>query len=435
MAFAAGNMYTPDVIGEGLFPVVGNGFVGIEMGPFTQPWVNAWPWRDAGSFHLAGVFNGVSWTTPSHRAQLPKVHDIVVMPQAGGTYSPVGAAINYRTATWYNRTNVSTPDCIDTVLEQRGYAHRDRRELFVFEFLAASATGDPNWAGCRLPISYRISAASTDANLTVALVGNATSPTVWAGSTLEPEAAGVSLRTVAIAFDAWASVAPDVLIFTPAVPRLTLRAALRSDLDVSGIGSSTVAAVVAAAEASWQSASALTPDALFASHTEAWGALWASGGVELSGNASLAMTVNASLYDILSSLRADWPLSTSPGGLATGGYCGHSFWDFETWMLPVLAVLHPDIARAAFQYRFDRVNASLENARLSGYDGAMWAWESAVTGLWTAPCRDCDTAENHISADIPLAMRKASRGGAQCLLSLLSVRSHYNSITRCKPTS
>ena len=33
--------------------------------------------------------------------------------------------------------------------------------------------------------------------------------------------------------------------------------------------------------------------------------------------------VNASLYDIVASLRADWNWSTSPGGLATGGYwCG-----------------------------------------------------------------------------------------------------------------
>ena len=36
----------------------------------------------------------------------------------------------------------------------------------------------------------------------------------------------------------------------------------------------------------------------------------------------------------------------------------------------------------------------------------MWAWESAFTGLWTAPCRACDLNENHISADIPLSLRK-----------------------------
>ncbi len=74
--------------------------------------------------------------------------------------------------------------------------------------------------------------------------------------------------------------------------------------------------------------------------------------------------------------------------------------------MPVLTVLFPDLARAAAQYRLDRLPASLANAAASGYDGAMWAWESAFTGLWTAPWREADTSENHISADIPLAWRK-----------------------------
>lgn len=85
---------------------------------------------------------------------------------------------------------------------------------------------------------------------------------------------------------------------------MALRAVLRSDLDV-GAGS-TPAQVAQAAAASWDAYAAIDADALFASHTAAWAGLWAGGGIELSGNASFAATVNASLYDILSSLRADW---------------------------------------------------------------------------------------------------------------------------------
>ena len=89
-------------------------------------------------------------------------------------------------------------------------------------------------------------------------------------------------------------------------------------------------------------------------------------------------------------------------------------------MFPVLTVLFPELARAAaqvgvselviffdqnrvflfarraMQYRFDRLSASETNAALSGYDGAMWSWESAYTGLWTAPWRAADLSENHI---------------------------------------
>ena len=72
---------------------------------------------------------------------------------------------------------------------------------------------------------------------------------------------------------------------------------------------------------------------------------------------------------------------------------------------PSLIVLFPDIARAAAQYRIDRVAASETNARLAGYQGAMWAWESGATGLWVTNSRG-DQHEDHISADIPLAHRK-----------------------------
>ena len=75
-------------------------------------------------------------------------------------------------------------------------------------------------------------------------------------------------------------------------------------------------------------------------------------------------------------------------------------------MNPVLHVLFPNISLAITQYRLDRLPASLANAAAAGYQGAMWAWESAFTGSWTAPCRTCDLNENHISADIPLSLRK-----------------------------
>lgn len=62
-------------------------------------------------------------------------------------------------------------------------------------------------------------------------------------------------------------------------------------------------------------------------------------------------------------------------------------------MFPILAVLHPDLATAAAQYRIDRVPASRANAAALGYRGSMIAWESAFTGLWTAPWRDADLEE------------------------------------------
>jgi hypothetical protein len=415
---AAGQMAftsdAPELVGEGYFPVVANGFLGFEAGPYTQPFVNAWPWRDAGSLKLAGVYSGLTWETPSHRAQIPKLSDLTLtpLPPAAGVYVPVGAAVDFAAGLYLNRTRLvngttgsgSCPD--DTTIEQRMYAHRGLRELFVFEVRAMSTTGDPAWRGCTdLPVSWPVTSAWLNDTLLTETVDAAAGYAVWSGTTTVAEEAGLPLRSLAVVFDSFiADSAVTTLTFTPASPIHSVRAVLRSDLDV--VGATSPADVAAAAIATWTSYAAQSSDSLLTSHTAAMDALWAAGGVELTGNATFAATVNASLYDIVSSLRSDFNWSTSPGGIATGGYAGHSFWDLETWMFPVLTVLFPDLARATAQYRIDRLPASLKNAELCGYDGAMWAWESASTGLWTAPWREADLNENHISSDIPLAWRR-----------------------------
>ena len=56
-----------------------------------------------------------------------------------------------------------------------------------------------------------------------------------------------------------------------------------------------------------------------AAHAAAWGSVW-RGGVEVEGNATMALAVNASVYALVASLRADWPLGASPGGLSRNAY-------------------------------------------------------------------------------------------------------------------
>ena len=398
---------TPELIGEGYFPVLANGFVGIEAGPFTQIFENSWPWRDAGSFKLQGVYNGFNYLSPSHRAQIPKISDVTIFAPAGANISAQGCAIDFSRGVYYNRTLVNSGvlGCADgTVIEQRSYAHRSLRELFVFELRAFSSTGDAAWVGCTVPVVWSITPAIpalNDTALEQTLEQGA--PAVWAGTTLFPEENGLPLRSIAVVFDAWAAAGPSSLTFTPAAPLLSVRAVLRSDLDVPS--AQTVADVAAAARTTFDNYTALSPAELLASHEDAMAALWSSG-IELTGNTSLAANVNASFYDIISSLRADLNWSTSPGGLATGAYSSHAFWDDETWMLPVLSVLFPDLARAALQYRLDRLPASMTNALLMNYSGAKFAWESGYTGLWASPWRGADFSEDHLNADVPLMFRR-----------------------------
>jgi len=336
MAFTA---QSPAEIGEGFFPVVGNGFIGLEAGPFIQPFENAWPWRDAGALKMSGVYSGFNYTTPSHRAQIPRVSGVGIAPAPWATMQPVGAAIDFERGIFLNRTRILTAGgpgeafCANgTIVEFALYAHRALRELFVMEVRAFPESGGGGGWECSVPLAWAISPSTAPWGADVALTAAqapAALAVVWSGTTALPEEPGGPLRSIAVVLDSWAAAAPPALRLSslPNQSAAMLRAVLRSDLDVAP--GAAPGAVAEAALGTWQAYAKEDPAALRAAHEAEWAALWAGGGVELAGNATLAAAVNASLYDIVSSLRGDWPWSTSPGGLATGGYSGHSFWDME----------------------------------------------------------------------------------------------------------
>ena len=405
-AIASGDMIftssLPEEIGEGFYPIIGNGFLALEVGPFVQERVNSWPWRDAGALKLSGVFTGESFVTPSHRAQLPRVGAVTLVPSHGASsYETVGASIDYSRGIYANRTRIiNSPNCTnDTIFEISSYAHRGTRELLMITLRVFPEFQDniTTWSGCSVELQWDTNTPfglpySNDTLVQVSQGNNPDTPTVWFGNTLMPEEKGGQLRSFAIAFDQWAADQPTTLEFTPSLPNRTIHIAVRSDLDVE-IGTSP-SVVAVAAIASWTTAYAQTTASLEKQHIDAMSTLWASGGIELTGNVSLAAIVNASLYDIISSLRSDWRESTSPGGLATGGYSGHTFWDMATWMFPILILLHPDLARSTAAYRFDRVNATYDNAATMNESGAHIAWESAVTGKYAGRTCDITAIEN-----------------------------------------
>ena len=62
--------------------------------------------------------------------------------------------------------------------------------------------------------------------------------------------------------------------------------------------------------------------------------------------------------------------------------------DMDTWMEPPLAVLHQPLAKACLAYRRARMPAAKANAAAHGYKGAMYPWESSLTGVETSPAGD-----------------------------------------------
>ena len=98
------------------------------------------------------------------------------------------------------------------------------------------------------------------------------------------------------------------------------------------------------------------------------------------------------------------------------GCKGHVFWDTELFVLPLLALTQPSIARNLLTYRYKRLSGARQKAREYGYAGALFPWESTDTGLETTPkWSDPDPAgqririwtgenEQHINSDIAYAV-------------------------------
>ncbi|WP_310396729.1 glycoside hydrolase family 65 protein [Hymenobacter sp.] len=145
---------------------------------------------------------------------------------------------------------------------------------------------------------------------------------------------------------------------------------------------------------------------LLAFHHKAWADLWKSD-IQIAGDASAQQAqqdVHSMLYHLYSFSRAGTDFSPSPMGLSGLGYNGHVFWDTDVWMFPALLVLHPDIAKSLVEYRYQRLEPARRNAFAHGYQGAMYPWESADTGVEETPVWALSGPfEHHISACVALA--------------------------------
>lgn len=142
---------------------------------------------------------------------------------------------------------------------------------------------------------------------------------------------------------------------------------------------------------------------LLAFHAKAWDDLWKSD-IQIVGDAQAQQDVHSMMYHLYSFSRAGTDYSPSPMGLSGLGYNGHVFWDTDLWMFPALAVLHPEIAKSMVEYRFRRLEQARRNAFAHGYQGAMFPWESADSGVEETPVWALSGPfEHHISADVALA--------------------------------
>ncbi|HYW19317.1 MAG TPA: beta-phosphoglucomutase [Nodularia sp. (in: cyanobacteria)] len=157
---------------------------------------------------------------------------------------------------------------------------------------------------------------------------------------------------------------------------------------------------------------------LLQANTQAWNEVWQYSDVVIEGDSKAAFAVRYNLFQLLiAAPKHDEKVSIPAKTLSGFGYRGHIFWDTEIFILPFFTFTQPALARNLLSYRYHTLNGARRKASHYDYKGAMYSWESAVTGdevtpRWSLPsdfygediriwCRD---HEIHISSDISYAV-------------------------------
>ena len=126
---------------------------------------------------------------------------------------------------------------------------------------------------------------------------------------------------------------------------------------------------------------------------------WDRADVELEGDPQLQQAVRFGLFHTLQAGARAEQRAIAAKGLTGPGYDGHTFWDTERFVLPVLTYTAPATAGHALRWRHATLDLARQRARQLGLQGAAFPWRTIrgqeCSGYWPA-----GAAAFHIGADI-----------------------------------
>jgi trehalose 6-phosphate phosphatase len=133
-------------------------------------------------------------------------------------------------------------------------------------------------------------------------------------------------------------------------------------------------------------------DELFSEHELGWQRLWRRfrlvlHGAQGGGSTDPLRTLRLNLFHLLQTVSGhnlDLDAGVPARGLHGEAYRGHVFWD-ELFVLPLLTLRLPTLARELLLYRVRRLDRARRAAREAGLSGAMYPWQSGSDGREEAP--------------------------------------------------
>jgi hypothetical protein len=161
-------------------------------------------------------------------------------------------------------------------------------------------------------------------------------------------------------------------------------------------------------------------DQLLSRHRAAWAARWRDADVTIDGASGAEadqLAARFAVFHLLGAAADRGEAAVGARGLTGDAYEGHVFWDADVFVLPALAAIRPEGARAMLEYRIRRLPAARAAAAARGLAGARFPWESAGDGRDVTPrlvhgangepiAILTGTHEEHIVADVAWAAER-----------------------------
>jgi alpha,alpha-trehalose phosphorylase len=126
---------------------------------------------------------------------------------------------------------------------------------------------------------------------------------------------------------------------------------------------------------------------------------WRYADVELEGDIELQQAVRFGLFHTIQAGARAERRAIAGKGLTGPGYDGHTFWDTERFVLPVLTYTAPRAAADALRWRHSTLDLARERAVQLGLAGAAFPWRTIrgheCSGYWPA-----GTAAFHINGAV-----------------------------------
>lgn len=138
---------------------------------------------------------------------------------------------------------------------------------------------------------------------------------------------------------------------------------------------------------------------------ECWAKKWDLCDIHIYGDERAQLALRFSIYHLLRcNVRDDGRVGICAKGHAGEAYFGRCFWDTEIFMLPFYIYTDPEAAKNLLMFRYNTLKGAKGNARLYGYEGARYAWESSIGGEEQCAAWNYCDHEIHITADIVYAL-------------------------------